>query len=297
MGRAQVVAAPLGSRCCSAKASRTNRHQCRSDLNASPVNVAAARFVFRPPAGRRRWRGVFLPHTSSPSARHARGEEGTCPLSSVCLCPRGLSAGRCVRVHGDGCGGGSHVTHRLPAAGRRPALACCHLRICLGGCPWPWPRGGLHSLTGSRLDTGFGIFQQQSQQRRLSRGPPCISWGPLKVKDGAAVPVTAGRSLHNFTLTITAQKQPSRGPRRPVQSTGRSCPFSPLRAGSARPAAAKERRSHVAGQTSWPPDATCVTRPLPGPPAGSPRGAKRQAGQAGASGTSPLSIIPVPHGV
>lgn len=134
-----------------------------------------------------------------------------------------------------------------PAAGRRPALACCRLRICLGGCPWPRPRGGLHSLTGSRLDTGFGIFQQQSQQRRLSRGPPCISWGPLKVKDGAAVPVTAGRSLHNFTLTITAQKQPSRGPRRPVQSTGRSCPFSPLRAGSARPAAAKERRSHVAG--------------------------------------------------
>lgn len=117
LGRAQVVAAPLGSRCCSAKASRTNRYQCRSDLNASPVNVAAARFVFSPPAGRRRWRGVFLPRTSSPSARHAQGEEGTCPLSSVCLCPRGLSAGRCFRARGVGVeeAATSHTGRRPPS--------------------------------------------------------------------------------------------------------------------------------------------------------------------------------------
>lgn len=74
---------------------------------------------------------------------------------------------------------------------------------------------------------------------------------PLEVKDRAAVPVTP----RHFVIS-RSRSQPRSSLSEAHAGLSRAqagAALSPLRAGSAHPAAAKGRRSRVAGQMSWPP--------------------------------------------
>lgn len=75
--------------------------------------------------------------------------------------------------------------------------------------------------------------------------------GPLEVKDRAAVPVTPRHFVisRSRSQPRSSLSEAHAGPSRAQAGAA----LSPLRAGSAHPAAAKGRRSRVAGQMSWPP--------------------------------------------